>query len=287
MTENNKKPQQGGIGLWLYRVINGILVGGGAILPGVSGGVLCVVFGIYQPMMAILSRPFTAIKQYWRLFLPVMIGVVIGFIGFAKVLGDLFDRYETQMLWLFIGLILGTVPMLLKTARHGEGLSASSKKDWTALVLAFALLFGFLMALKYVGSMSLTLTPVWGFISGIIWRFSLVVPGMSSSSILIFMGLYKDIMSAVGALNLGVVVPLIAGIFLVAILFAKFVDRLFDKHFSLVSHAVVGLVIASTLTIIPAFSGLKQLAFGLGLAVIGFVAALFLDKWQAKMRPAE
>lgn len=287
MTENNNNPRQKGIGLWLYRVINGILVGGGAILPGVSGGVLCVVFGIYQPMMAILSRPFTAIKQYWRLFLPVMIGVVIGFIGFAKVLGDLFERYETQMLWLFIGLILGTVPMLLKTARHGEGASASSKKDWTALVLAFALLFGFLMALKYVGSMSLTLTPVWGFISGIIWGFSLVVPGMSSSSILIFMGLYKDIMSAVGALNLGVVVPLIAGIFLVAILFAKFVDRLFDKHFSLVSHAVVGLVIASTLTIIPAFSGFMQLALGLGLAVIGFVAALFLDKWQAKMRPAE
>ena len=272
------KPSQNKGSLFLLRIINGILIGGGAILPGVSGGVLCVVFGIYRPLMEMLSHPFASFKKYWQLFLPVGIGVVLGFIGFAKVVGDLFKRYELQMLCLFIGLILGTVPMLLKSARRD---GPSQKKDWLALGLAFVALLAVLLLVNSAGKLSLTLTPVWAFISGIIWGFSLVVPGLSSSSLLIFMGLYESIMSAVGAVNLGIILPLIAGIALVALLFARLIDKLFNEYFALASHAVVGLVLASTVTIIPAFADIKQLLFGILLAGIGFVAASQLDKWQA------
>lgn len=270
-----------GTGLFLYRVLSGILIGGGAILPGVSGGVLCVVFGIYQALMEFLSRPFKAFKKHWPLFLPVGIGTVIGFIGFAKVVGDLFKRWELQTLCLFIGLILGTVPMLLKTARRG---GHSAKQDYIALGGAFVLLLTVLLIVNHAGKMTLTLTPVWAFISGIIWGFSLVVPGLSSSSLLIFMGLYEGIMSAVGAVDLSIIIPLILGIALVALLFARFVDKLFSTHFSIASHAVIGLVLASTVTIIPAFKDAGQLILGLVLAVIGFFAAMQLDKWQATIK---
>ncbi len=276
MTTNHDKSNS----LFLLRILNGILIGGGAILPGVSGGVLAVVFGIYQPMMELLSHPFTAFKKHWKLFLPVGIGVMLGFVGFAKVVGGLFEKYEVQTLCLFIGLIFGTVPMLLKTAqRDGK----STKKDYLALGLSFALLLAVLLIVNRTGKLSLTLTTPWAFVSGIIWGFSLVVPGLSSSSLLIFMGLYESIMSAVGALNLGVILPLFAGIALVALLFARLIDKLFNERFSLASHAVVGLVLASTLTIIPSFASTGQLIVGILLAGIGFVAAMQLDKWQAKM----
>lgn len=266
--------------LFLLRILNGILIGGGAILPGVSGGVLAVVFGIYQPMMELLSHPFTAFKKHWKLFLPVGIGVALGFVGFAKVIGDLFKKYEILTLCLFIGLIFGTVPMLLKNAqRDGK----STKKDYLALGVSFALLLTILLIVNQAGKLSLTLNTPWAFISGIIWGFSLVVPGLSSSSLLIFMGLYESIMSEVGALNLGIILPLLAGIGLVALLFARFIDRLFNERFSIASHAVVGLVLASTLTIIPPFASVGQLVLGILLAGIGFVAAMQLDKWQAKM----
>ncbi len=267
-------------GLILLRILNGILIGGGAILPGVSGGVLAVVFGIYQPMMELLSHPFSAFKKHWKLFLPVGVGVGLGFVGFAKVVGDLFTRYETQMLCLFIGLILGTVPMLLKTARRD---GPSTKKDYTALVISFAALLIILLLVNGAGRLSLQLNTLWAFISGIVWGFSLVVPGLSSSSLLIFMGLYDSIMTQVGALNLGIILPLFAGILLVALLFARFIDKLFNEQFSLASHAVVGLVLASTITIIPSFSGTGQLLMGILLAALGFIAAMQLDKWQAKM----
>ena len=276
MQEKNK------LSLALLYIVSGILIGGGAILPGVSGGVLCVVFGVYRPLMELLSRPKSAVKKYWRMFLFVFIGVALGFVGVAKVVGNLFEKYEIQMLCLFIGLILGTVPMLLKTAKQETGVS--KKEDKIALAAAFVFLITILLLLKALDKANLPLNTFNIFISGIIWGFSLVIPGLSSSSLLIFLGLYDKIMLEVGNLNFSVIIPLFIGIFIVAVSFARLVDNLFEKHHGIASHAVVGLVIASTVSIIPAFSSFKMFLIGIALSVVGFFAALQLDKWQSTVK---
>ena len=279
--DKNKKPvSEKSPALMLMRVLQGALIGGGAILPGVSGGVLAVVFGIYRPMMELLSHPFRALKKNLWLFIPIVIGVGIGFVGFAKLMAMLFAEDSPYPISLFVGLILGTVPSLLKTARS-QGRKPAA--DMTALILTFAGLLAFLIILEGTGSMNLTLTPVWALISGLIWGFSLIVPGLSSSSILIFMGLYKSIMDDVGRLQLGTVIPLLLGIALVAFLFARVIDSLFNKHFSVASHAIVGLVLASTIMIIPrVYAGLGQILLCLSLAVIGFAGAWYLGVWGEK-----
>ena len=278
--KNKKTVSEKSPALMLMRVLQGALIGGGAILPGVSGGVLAVVFGIYRPMMELLSHPFRALKKNLWLFIPIVIGVGIGFVGFAKLMALLFAEDSPYPISLFVGLILGTVPSLLKTARS-QGRKPAA--DMTALILTFAGLLAFLIILEGTGSMNLTLTPVWALISGLIWGFSLIVPGLSSSSILIFMGLYKSIMDDVGRLQLGTVIPLLLGIALVAFLFARVIDSLFNKHFSVASHAIVGLVLASTIMIIPrVYAGLGQILLCLGLAVIGFAGAWYLGVWGEK-----
>ena len=279
--DKNKRPvSDKSPALMLMRVLQGALIGGGAILPGVSGGVLAVVFGIYRPMMELLSHPFRALKKNLWLFIPIVIGVGIGFVGFAKLMALLFAEDSPYPISLFVGLILGTVPSLLKTARS-QGRKPAA--DMTALILTFAGLLAFLIILEGTGSMNLILTPVWALISGLIWGFSLIVPGLSSSSILIFMGLYKSIMDDVGRLQLGTVIPLLLGIALVAFLFARVIDSLFNKHFSVASHAIVGLVLASTIMIIPReYAGLGQILLCLGLAVIGFAGAWYLGVWGEK-----
>lgn len=283
------KKKQGPL-LFLSFVISGILIGGGAILPGVSGGVLCVIFGIYRPMMELFSHPIKAIKKHLSLFIPVGIGVGIGFVGFAKILGSLFENYKLPTLWVFVGIILGTVPMLLKTAREKTG--KTQKGDLVALLIAFFALLTILLSWKSKASsmeelnlqsetsISMELNLLTTFLSGIIWGFSLIVPGLSSSSLLIFMGLYDHIMTAVGKLDFSVIVPLILGIVLVAALCARAVEKLFEKHYSYASHAVVGLVLASTITIIP----MPITLWGVGLAAIGFVLAALLDRWQASIQ---
>ena len=73
----------------LLRFLQGALIGTGAILPGISGGVLCVAFGIYEPMMAFLSHPRSSFKSNYKILLPVIAGGAVGFILLAKVVESL------------------------------------------------------------------------------------------------------------------------------------------------------------------------------------------------------
>lgn len=290
------KPRKESPLLFLYRIIQGALIGGGAILPGVSGGVLAVVFGIYQPMMAFLSRPFQTFKTYWKLFIPIILGVGLGFWGFAKLIAWLFSGDSPYPLALFIGLILGTVPQLYKSAQkpqNGVSLTDSEKKNnLLALVISFVALMAFLFFISRQTSMqSIEPTVLWSFLSGLIWGFSLVVPGLSSSSILLFIGIYTKLMAGVKDLNFSIIIPLFIGIAIVAFVFARFVDRLFEKRYGIASNAVVGLVAASTLAIIffpPPEYKIDSVTTGLICLVImgaGFVGAHYLDKWGQTIKP--
>lgn len=290
------KPQKESPLLFLYRIIQGALIGGGAILPGVSGGVLAVVFGIYQPMMAFLSRPFQTFKTYWKLFIPIILGVGLGFWGFAKLIAWLFSGDSPYPLALFIGLILGTVPQLYKSAQkpqNGVSLTDSEKRNnLLALVISFAALMAFLFFIsRQTSTQNIEPTVLWSFLSGLIWGFSLVVPGLSSSSILFFIGIYDKLMEGVKDLNFSIIIPLFIGIAIVAFVFARFVDKLFEKRYGIASNAVVGLVASSTLAIIlfpPPKYKIDSVITGLICLVImgiGFVCAHYLDKWGQTIKP--
>ena len=106
----------------IMRIVQGIIIGAGAILPGISGGVLAVVFGIYRPAMELLTHPRRALHRYWRMLLAVGIGWAIGFLGGGSVILALFHQSETVATCLFIGLILGTLPDLWHEAgTQGRG----------------------------------------------------------------------------------------------------------------------------------------------------------------------
>lgn len=284
--------------LFLYRIIQGALIGGGAILPGVSGGVLAVVFGIYRPMMAFLSRPLATFKTQWKLFVPVILGVALGFWGFAKLVAWMFSGSSPYPLALFIGLILGTLPLLYRDAQRpkdGVALTAKEKRNnLLALIASFAALLAFLFLIsRQTSAQDLAPNLLWSFLSGVIWGFSLVVPGLSSSSILLFIGIYTKLMAGVKDLDFAIIIPLIAGIALVAFLFARFVDRLFERRYGIASNAVVGLVAASTLAILLmpppeyAVASLGQGLVSLLIMAAGFVAAHFLGKWGETIKPSD
>lgn len=231
----------------LYLFICGVLVGGGAILPGISGGVLCVVFGIYQPMMEFLAKPASSFRKHYKMFIPVGIGWVVGFWGFAKIVEILFNASELYTTWLFIGLIAGTFPALFKEA----GKQGRTKTSWIGFVLAFCAMLA--MQLVFASDIFPDVTPnlFWYLFSGGLWGFSLVVPGMSSSSILMSLDLYESLNAGIAQFDLAVIVPWILGLVAVVLIFTKLVTKLFELHYSLFYHCVLGIVIASMVVIIP------------------------------------
>ena len=259
-------------------VLQGALVGVGAILPGVSGGVLCVAFGVYEPMMELLTHPVKSLKKHYKLFLPFGIGWVVGFLVLAKGVEVLFAWYETAALMLFFGLIGGTLPELFRVSQK-----SGENKSWTPFVLSVSLAYLFFHILE--NGVSTVLAPsFWSFLlCGVLWGLSLIVPGFSSSSILIYFGLYEPMTAGIAALDWTVLVPMLLGIVVTALMFARLVHMLYQKHYAVTSRIVLGFVIASSLKVIPAdFGGPVSLIISLVCFAAGFTAARAMDLAKAK-----
>lgn len=255
----------GTVGQWLLRILQGALIGGGAILPGISGGVLAVTFGLYQPLMELLSHPIKTFKKEYTMFIPFLIGWLAGFVGLARAVELLFRTSSVLAVFLFIGLIVGTLPSLFREA----GKYGTSRRSWTGFTISLIVLYGLFLLLQTNATLSMTPNVGWFFFCGVVWGFSLVIPGLSSSSILIFMGLYQAMTAGIARLDFAVIIPLILGIALTVVLSARLVNHLLKKYYSIVYHVILGIVIASTLMIIPSDYA-DHSVFLTGLA--GFVA---------------
>jgi putative membrane protein len=267
---------------WLLRVLQGALIGMCAILPGISGGVLCVVFGIYQPMMALLAHPFRTFKTHAVMLFPVLIGWVLGFVGLAWLVEWLFTASATLTVWLFIGLIAGMLPSLFKEAgRDGHPRSAQA-----ALFISMVAILAILVWVQYGTAIAVQPNIWWFFVCGLLWGLSLVVPGLNSSSLLIYLGLYQPMVTGIAAFSLEVIVPMFAGVFLLVLLSARGINYLFNKHYTLVFHIILGFVIASTLAVVPLRypGGIGELLLCLLCGAAGFIVALYMDKAGRKFQ---
>jgi len=266
---------------WLLRVLQGILVGSGAILPGISGGVLCVSFGIYRPLMALLAHPLREFKTVFPQLLPVGIGWAAGFFGFARLLHLFFSADSNLAVCLFIGLIAGTVPGLVRQA----GRQGRSGRDWAALAAGFGVMTAFFLLIGRAASVGVKPNAFWFVFCGVLWGLSLVIPGMTSSSTLIFLGLFEPMTAGISAFDTAVIVPMLLGITATVLLMARLINGLFERHFSLAFHAVLGIVGASTAVIVP----LSYRSAGEGLACLALAAAGFLVSYgiDRKLRSAD
>ncbi len=254
-------------------VIQGAIVGVGAILPGVSGGVLCVAFGIYEPMMELFTHPIKSLKAHYKMFIPFLIGGALGFILLAKVVEIFFSSFPTIALMLFFGLICGTLPGLFKTSEKSD-----PSKSWTPFVVSLA--FAYLLFQILDNGVRTAILPSFGsyLMSGVVWGLSLIIPGLSSSSILLYLGLYEPLTAGIGSLDFSVIVPFIIGIGSTALLLARVVTMLFSKHYAVVSRIILGFVIASSLKILPAsFENPLVLVISIICFSAGFVLSRGMD----------
>ena len=261
--------------------LGGVLSGAGAILPGVSGGVLAVVFDIYRPFMEVLTRPRTAIPKYWKWFPPIALGWCAGFLGFAKGIATAMNLSDTVTIWLFIGLIVGTVPSLFREAGK-EGRSAVS---WASLLLCAAAIFAGLFYVSRILCVTVKPNFWWYNFCGVLWGVSIVIPGMTSSSVMMALGLYQPMLEGLARLDLLVLSACLPGLALSVILLARMVSWFFRRHYSVAFHGILGIVLASTLVIIPTeYTGAGEMALSAVCCVGGFLLAYFLARLDKRIQ---
>lgn len=264
----------------ILRVLQGVLIGVGAVLPGISGGVLCVVFGIYKPVMELLGDPIRKFRTHVPKLLPVIVGGAVGFLGVAKILAFFLETYPAPSVCLFIGLITGMLPSLFREANE----KGRVKNAWVPLAVAFVVILALLISLNLF---SITITPNFGWyvFCGFCLALSVIAPGMSFSTLLMPLGLYTPFVDGLGSLDFSILVPAGIGAVVTVICLARAVDALFDHFYAYAFHAIIGIVIAATIMIVPvdSFTSLGAAAVNVVCLAVGVAAALALDRFNSSI----
>jgi len=269
MMEHNKGME------WLLRIIKGVFIGTGFILPGVSGGALAAIFGLYERMITFMAHLTKNFKDNVLFFLPVGIGMLIGIVLLSYPLGFFLEYYPGPTMWLFIGTILGTFPSLWKEA----GKKGREIKHIAVLMAALVAGLAFLLfGAKLFQGQVVQNFGTW-VIAGAIIALGVLIPGLSPSNFLLYMGMYSAMVEAFKRLDIAVLLPIAVGGIVCVLLLSKLVDILFNKAYAVLFHIILGVVIASTLMIIP--TDYNYLGLGALVCVAACAAGAALGYWMS------
>lgn len=242
----------------VIKMLKGILIGVGAILPGVSGGMIAAAFNIYDKLIAALDeltrRPIKAILSIWQYLVGIVIGILIGFLVVAYI----FNFVPIPATLLFIGLILGGLPEIFFAAYHNH----VSIKGIVVTSITFVIMLTLSMINVQTETTMNTSWYVWLLI-GVLLTVSLVVPGLSGTMLLLMIGFYvpmlnlgRDFIGAVIAFDIqtiGVLLPqaifVAIGVIVTFIILGKLLNLVLKKYPNLFFQIVLGIILSSPINI--------------------------------------
>ena len=274
-------------------ILRGVVIGVANIIPGVSGGTMMVSMGIYDTLIHCITHLFKEFKKSILTLLPYIIGMVVGIIGLSFAVTWGLDKYPFQTNALFIGLIIGGVPAIWKNIRDEE---FSLGGGMGLFVLLFAVGVGLkLMQGETVAVITLNFgTIILLVLIGALASATMVIPGVSGSMILMLLGYYRPVTSALKGLvthlthgetgafltDVGMLLPFAVGIVCGIFGIAKLIERLMQRHKGLTYCAIAGLVMASPEVIImTAFEGGQTLTWSSGLMSLVMMAVGAAIAW--------
>jgi putative membrane protein len=259
---------------FFLEIIKGIFIGAGAILPGISSGVLCVAFGIYEKILDSVLGFFNNTKENFKFLFPLVIGIVIGIILFGNILKYLFSTYNVLSSFCFAGLVLGSIPSILKQAQVHK----LRFYHILALLLTFSCSICLVLIEKNGHSYIYSNNSAFSFtLTGFAMSAGVVIPGVSSTVILMLLGKYDYYLSAISSLNLKILFPLGIGLALGAIVLLLFIKFMFRHFKSLTYFAIIGFILGSIPVLIPNITKLGDIVFGAISIVFGLLVSIKLS----------
>lgn len=248
----------------IKNVLKGIVVGVANIIPGVSGGTMMVSMGIYDKLIHCLTHLFKEFKESMKFLIPIFVGVGIALVGLSFIIQPAFEHFPLQTSCLFIGLIVGGLPAAWKKVK-GKGIKVSYIVPF---LLFFALVVGLALVGEKEGNAADLTFGLWSciklFVVGIIASATMVIPGVSGSMMLLLLGYYnpivsaiKDFVTALAAFDMqgilqgcGVLVPAGIGIVVGIFAIAKLIEIIFEKFPMQAYWAIIGLIVASPFAVL-------------------------------------
>lgn len=271
---------------YLKYFLCGVVFGTANVIPGVSGGTMLVIFGIFDK----LTESISGIKKIFaniRFLITFGLGAGAGILLSAKVINKLFTGFPIQTNLFFIGLILGGIPLIYR-------LGTAEKKVRPLCAIPFVLAMSVVIGLTVLEKLDLfKLAPdtVEGFdlivslklvACAALAAVTMIIPGISGSFIMMLLGVYQTIIGALESFNFYVIIPFAIGAVIGIIFGAKLISFLIKKNKLMVYSALMGLVVGSVYAILPGGFGFNlQSGYGFVCALFGVVAAVLVEKLGA------
>lgn len=263
----------------LILFLKGIVIGIAKIIPGVSGALLAISFHVYEKGIEILSNPFQNIKENLNFLFPLGLGIVIAVVGFSNLISYFLNYHYFLTILLFIGLILGGIPDLLKKIHWKENHNF-------LFFLFFFFLFFFLM-FDHGNSGNASTPSFLGLILlGVLEAITIVVPGISGTALLMAIGYYDFFLKLVGSMTsfsnlpstIHFLLPIFFGMVIGILATANLMNSLFQKHFEKTYCAISGCFFASLLIMISFLFKTSPSSFDLLIGPFLFLIGIFLGK---------
>lgn len=255
-------------------VYRGLAMGASDVIPGVSGGTIAVLLGIYDRLIAAINGLFSREwKKHLGFLIPLGLGVVIAIFSLAKLIEWLFDYYPGPTLFFFLGLIVGVLPYLFNQANAKR----TFKIKHYMLLLVGAVLIAPLAFLNpeesaVITDMTLS-TYVLLFFSGFLGSAAMIVPGISGSFILLVIGVYFTVIEAISNLQFDIIIVTGLGIVVGIIVLSKIIHFFLTNYRTGTFAVIIGLVIGSTVVIFPGWAETTTLML---ISIATFAGGLFV-----------
>ena len=288
------------VGSYIFNAVRGGAVGTSEALPGISGGTVALMVGLYDKLIGGAGHVVSGIKRYvtdvprgrgkeraqeqfrqvdWSVLVPALIGMAVALILAAIFLAPLVEVYEQYAYALFFGLVLAC----LWIPYTGAG------KKWKAWHYAVALVFAVLaFLLTGLPGANLPTHPVIVFFAAAVAICALVLPGLSGSFILLILGLYEPTMAALRAADLPYITVFVLGMITGLALFVKVLQFLLENHHHITLVVLTGLMAGSLRALWPwqdhnrDLVPMSDVPVTLAFAVGGFVVVVGMIVWERR-----
>lgn len=236
----------------LKYILYGLIIGASMLIPGLSGGTMGILLGIYDKLIEAVAKITTkdGFKNNAVFLICFCTGSLTGFYLFSKVVLIAIEAFEYPLMFLFIGMILGSLPTIMKKGQ----IKNIGLKDIIYIFIGFAICLAFILIPDNISLVSGT-NNILGLImivfSGIIIAIALILPGLSVSQMLVLLGLYTVTLDAVANLKLGFLIPFALSVGAASLFTANILNKYLNKNPKQSYLLIAGFVLGSIFEMVP------------------------------------
>lgn len=260
----------------ISNTLKGVCIGSSMLIPGVSGGTVAIILNVYDELISAISSFFKNPKKYIITLLTIAGGGLIGILLFSKAILYITNSYTYPMMYLFMGAVLGSIPMLYKKAK----IKKFSLSTVLYPVIGAAVLILVEKIPKDIFKTDVNTTFFSYFILflvGIILSVALVLPGISVSYMLLIFGIYESTLIAIDEMQILYLLSLGLGVVIGILLSTKLLEKAMNNYPQATYLLIIGFVLLSLRDIFPGFAKGFEMVIPLVSFIIGFSLIYFIS----------